>query len=93
MGEAINNINIEWNTILIITNTNLALIGDRVNNGMNNEINASTLGTMGAVIKNMDKEPTISEANNDIDVGIDVGIFIGEAINKIDVELNIAGVD
>ena len=85
--------NVEWNTTLIITNTNLDLIGDRVNNDINNEINASTLDTLGAVIKNMDKEPTIGEANNDIDIGVDVGMFIDEAINKIDVELHIVRVN
>lgn len=61
------------------------------NNDTNNKVDASTLDILGMTIKDTDTKLTTGGTNNNTDAKIDAGVFMGEAISKIDAEFIIGG--
>lgn len=77
-GEIINNINAKWNTSPIITNTNPKSTISKVNNNIDDEIDAgafSTLNILGAIIINIDVRSISSKSHNYISNEIDISIL------------------
>lgn len=54
------------------------------NNNIDNKIDIDILSVLNINIKDINIEPTIGRANNNINIEIDTNIFISKAISKID---------